>query len=292
VNILIMQRFDVAAANGPPSPVATVNGVKTEPSHTATSNGKRPSPATDSSSASSPRPAKKQHRSQPSMEDLDAAYAARLQAEENGRARTTRGGAKGGSAGGSKKGSPAKREGKPKKRKSKSKAKVESGEESDADGERKEEKERKGGFHVSFAAELARLLTRQKPMLLSTPLAELLGEQTVRHLRASVRKLTVAALPPADGQAAVGVHQGARPAGPERQAADCVRRAAAQRVQDGARAHVHDEPDPEPEPVRCGRVMNCLACSALAVQALRVSRALHSGAFCLISATDGLAASK
>ena len=264
-----MQRFDVAAANGPPSPVAAVNGVKTEPSHTttsngrrppraATTNGKRPSPATDSSSASSPRPAKKQHRSQPSMEDLDAAYAARLQAEENGRARTTRGGAKGGSAGGSKKGSPAKREGKPKKRKSKSKAKVESGEESEADGERKEEKERKGGFHVSFTMERVRLLTRQKPMLLSTPLAELLGEQTVRALRVGGRRLTVAALPPADGQAALGVHQGARPAGPERQAADCVRRAAAQRVQDGARAHVHDEPDPEPEPVRGRRVMYSL----------------------------------
>jgi upstream activation factor subunit UAF30 len=160
-----MQRFDVAAANGPPSPVAATNGVKTEPADdkpskttngkrplphmTASTNGKRPSPPTDSSSASSPRPAKKQHRSQPSMEDLDAAYAARLQAEENGRARTTRGGTKGAGAGGGKKGgSPAKREGKAKKRKSKSKAKVESGEESEGDGEPKEEKERKGGFHV------------------------------------------------------------------------------------------------------------------------------------------------
>jgi upstream activation factor subunit UAF30 len=151
-----MQRFDVAAANGPASPAspaspAATNGVKTEPDgdkpHKAT-NGKRPSPATDSSSASSPRPTKKQHRSQPSMEDLDAAYAARLQAEENGRARTTRGGAKGVGSGSGKKGaSPAKAKG-AKKRKSKSKAKVESGDESDADGERKEEKERKGGFHV------------------------------------------------------------------------------------------------------------------------------------------------
>jgi upstream activation factor subunit UAF30 len=114
------------------------------------------------------------------MEDLDAAYAARLQAEENGRARTTRGGTKGGSAAGSKKGSPAKREGKAKKRKSKSKAKVESGEESGDEGERKEEKERKGGFHVGRTMDVVRLLTRQKPMLLSTPLAELLGEQTVR----------------------------------------------------------------------------------------------------------------
>jgi hypothetical protein len=86
------------------------------------------------------------------MEDADAAFAARLQAEENGRARTTRGGTKGGSAVGSKKGSPAK-QGKSKKRKSKSKAKVDSGEESDADGEPKEEKERKGGFHVGLLRE-------------------------------------------------------------------------------------------------------------------------------------------
>ncbi|KAI9809700.1 MAG: hypothetical protein M1825_000132 [Sarcosagium campestre] len=90
--------------------------------------------------------------------DDDALYAARLQAEENNRARPTRGGA-------AKKASPLK-----KKRKAKSKSKTSIGADDDSDigsgsGEKKRKVNRSGGFH--------------KQLALSAPLAHFMSESTV-----------------------------------------------------------------------------------------------------------------
>jgi len=79
------------------------------------------------------RPAKKKARKQDAEED-DAAYAARLQREENTRARPTRAGAT--------------RKAAPVKRKKKSAAKVKDGSDVDTNGE---PVKRTGGFHVSLA---------------------------------------------------------------------------------------------------------------------------------------------
>ncbi|KAK0625738.1 F-box protein pof6 [Lasiodiplodia hormozganensis] len=100
-------------------------------------------------------PPKKKHKKSTSVED-DAAFAARLQAEENGRARSTRGG------GASRRKAPVKKKGES--RKKKSKTKVNSDDDSDlgSGSETKKEPKRNGGFH--------------KPMILSAPLSELLGE--------------------------------------------------------------------------------------------------------------------
>ena len=96
--------------------------------------------------ADSPSP-KKKHKKNMSVEDADAAYAARLQAEENSRARSTRGG-------GAKRKPVVKKENK----KRKSKNRVGSDDDSDAEGSPKKEVNRNSGFHVSLDWEHVELL--------------------------------------------------------------------------------------------------------------------------------------
>lgn len=112
-----------------------------------------------------PTPPKKKHKKyNKSVEDDDAAFAARLQAEENARmrARSTRGG-------NTKKRAPAaKKKDKVSKKTQKSAKKIKSDDDSDLEsgsGVEKKEVKRTGGFH--------------KPMNLSPPLAALLGETSL-----------------------------------------------------------------------------------------------------------------
>ncbi|KAL8826168.1 MAG: hypothetical protein Q9170_007507 [Blastenia crenularia] len=131
------------------------------------------------------QPKKKRKRS---PVDEDAAFAAKLQAEENGRARSTRGG-------GPKKAAPVKKKKTPKK---KTADRVDAADDSDLDSEPAEKKiNRSGGFHVShnFRAKLAVADLKQKPLTLSAPLSALLdGElqlsrpQTVKRIWKYVRK--------------------------------------------------------------------------------------------------------
>jgi upstream activation factor subunit UAF30 len=132
----------------------------------------------ESSELSSPPPKKKHKKSK--SEDTDAQIAARMQAEEYGRARSTRGG-------GAKRKSVVK-----KKKAKKSKAKVTDDLDSDGEsGGEKKEVNRTGGFHVSscfiscsFAYQLStvgfgtRLIIFyvKKPLNLSPALAALLNE--------------------------------------------------------------------------------------------------------------------
>jgi upstream activation factor subunit UAF30 len=165
INDLILQRFDkfnegreAQDSEEPPEPPPTAkpptNGTTAAPkAANGTSSKKRssPSPSDDeqdselSSPANSPPP-KKKHKKSHSVELSDAALAARLQAEENGRmARATRGG-------NSAKRKTLVKKGKkePKKKKKKSKARVGSGDDSDLEsGVEKKEVKRTGGFHVS-----------------------------------------------------------------------------------------------------------------------------------------------
>ncbi|KAF1815563.1 SWIB-domain-containing protein [Eremomyces bilateralis CBS 781.70] len=186
---LILQRFDAFTAtnnapahpttNGTTAPSAspphpTTNGISTP---TPPANRKRPSapdsPAAHTSTAFSPPPSKK-HRHTASVEEDDAAFAARLQAEENARtARTTRG------AGNGKRKTAPRKKSTPKK-KSASRVTDDSGEEGEGGegGERKVN--RTGGFH--------------KPFNLSPSLSEMLGgvtqlsrPQTVKHIWEYIR---------------------------------------------------------------------------------------------------------
>ncbi|KAF1981850.1 SWIB-domain-containing protein [Aulographum hederae CBS 113979] len=186
---LIMSRFDKAQAQqptapSPPEPTPTVvptNGIKKEttPKPKPLKSSKSPSPFSSAASSSpkkrakstppddselsdpvdTPPPKKKQKKTPPagrkSIEEDDAAYAARLQAEENGRMRSTRGGNS------KKKAAPVKGAAK-RQRKKKSANKVREEDDSELENGEKKEVKRNGGFH--------------KPMLLSTPLSELLGE--------------------------------------------------------------------------------------------------------------------
>ena len=158
---LIHERFDVIrdqnqSPGAPPSPVqpTAVNGssaqpngeskaAQSPPSPPASSPTKRSSPSEESSELSGATPPKKVRKT---VKTSDAALAARLQAEENTRARPTRGGA-------TRKRAPVQK--KPSKRKSKSADKI--GEEDDSDLEDgsagEKAKKRNGAFHVcSFAS--------------------------------------------------------------------------------------------------------------------------------------------
>ena len=190
-----MTRFDKVqrereARGAPiPEPAPTANGTanhapvspkppKVEQLSASASPTKRKAADSDDLSdvADSTPPPKKAKKSK-FTEETDEQMAKRLAAEFNApSARSTRGG---GSA--TKKKAPAKKpSNKPKK---KSKAKINSDDDSDVDnssGTPKPEKERKGGFH--------------KPMILSEPLAQLLGEpqlsrpQTVKRIWAYVKE--------------------------------------------------------------------------------------------------------
>ncbi|KAJ5924300.1 DEK C-terminal [Penicillium verhagenii] len=167
VKELIMARFDIYAEK---------NGVgeSPEPANNSHQDGDSasavPSPATATSSSPVKRQADSEEASDPSQSspppkklkseadvDADALFAAKLQAEENLRARPTRGGNT--------------RRAAPTKKKSKSKAKtskrVKAEDDSDVESgsDTKKEVNRTGGFH--------------KPLNLSPPLAALLGEPTL-----------------------------------------------------------------------------------------------------------------
>lgn len=109
-----------------------INGASPSPSDSSPQKRKEPSDESDLSDVVDDRP-KKKARKQDAEED-DAAYAARLQREENSRARPTRAGAT--------------RKAAPVKRKKKSAVKVKDGSDVETNGD---SKPRTGGFHVSLA---------------------------------------------------------------------------------------------------------------------------------------------
>ncbi|KAF2657294.1 SWIB-domain-containing protein [Lophiostoma macrostomum CBS 122681] len=183
VTKLILARFDKFnnAQNGseqPTKPIPTVephtNGTKAyhadSSEDVSASVSKKRTPDDESAlSELDNSPPKKKVKKSKTVEDEDAAYAAKLQAELNAasRSRSTRGG-------NTKKRAPA-----PKKKKEKKKSANKVKDEDDSDlasgsGADKKEVKRTGGFH--------------KPMLLSPPLSELLGEtklsrpQTVKKI--------------------------------------------------------------------------------------------------------------
>lgn len=129
--------------------------------------------AEESSEVVDTAPPKKKRKRSPL--DEDAVFAARLQAEENSRARPTRGG------GVTKKVVPAKKKKTPKK---KTADRVDAADDSELDSESAEKKvNRSGGFHVNLdlPGSVSERLTRvQKPLTLSAPLSALLnGEHQV-----------------------------------------------------------------------------------------------------------------
>jgi upstream activation factor subunit UAF30 len=190
INALIGERFDIARAKAESDPEQQDKSSSDSPSETTNGNHDYiPPPAktngtlkrSASSDDSAPPPAKKPKAVKPartSAKETDAELAARLQAEENRSARSTRGG------GVTKRKAPLKKE-KAKKKKMKSKTKIGSDDDSiggSGDDEEKKVK-RNGGFHVSSAKVyilLNSVLTqKQKPMALSEPLYRLLGESTL-----------------------------------------------------------------------------------------------------------------
>lgn len=232
---LIMERFDVFAAkrDQPPSPVEP-------PSAAEASNGDQQSqdavaPAATSSYAGSASPQKRPPDSDELSDlptktppakktkkkdddddvDADAVYAAKLQAEENMRARPTRGA-------NTRKVAPAKR-----KTKAKTSKKIKAEDDSDLDSgseTTKKEVKRSGGFHVRLWRWLLGypVLTHiQKPLNLSPALSALLdGEMTVRFysifMLGSRIMLTDAAFAAPNGQEALAIHPRSRAARPKR----------------------------------------------------------------------------
>ena len=131
-------------------------------------------------------PPKKKRKAEPL--DADAAFAAKLQAEENIRARPTRGGA-------NRKNPVVKKKKRTPKKKTANKVKAE--DDSDIDGSDVEEKKpiRSGGFHVrllpSSVAEVeeASLTAHQKPLTLSAPLSALLDNEVQLSRPQTVKKI-------------------------------------------------------------------------------------------------------
>ncbi|KAJ5235502.1 uncharacterized protein N7469_004670 [Penicillium citrinum] len=173
---LIMQRFDIFAAK---------NGVAESPEETGASNGYRgdsasavPSPPPSSSpvkrqpdseeasdrSGTSPPPKKRKPDANADV-DADAMFAAKLQAEENSRARPTRGG-------NNRRAAPVK-----KKSKAKTSKRVKAEDDSDVESgsDTKKEVNRTGGFH--------------KPLNLSPALSSLLGGEVTLSRPQTVKKV-------------------------------------------------------------------------------------------------------
>ncbi|KAL8939703.1 MAG: hypothetical protein Q9216_003217 [Gyalolechia sp. 2 TL-2023] len=149
---LIMARFDkfMAEQSAPPQTNGHVEDIRPDPSGSpetsrskASSNTNHVRKSESMDAEESPGgldtvPAKKKRKRSPV--DEDAAFAAKLQAEENGRARATRGG-------GPKKAAPVKKKKTPKK---KTADRVNAADDSDLDSEPTEKKvNRSGGFHLS-----------------------------------------------------------------------------------------------------------------------------------------------
>ena len=170
-----MARFDKFMAEQNEPPKTNGHATSTEHSSDSTPYTEPQSPPTpkkqkhDSDEEASPKPKKKlkiEH-------DSDAAFAARLQAMENSRARSTRGG-------GPKIIKPVKK----KSPKKKSAGRIKAEDDSDLEGSGSEVKERKvnrnSGFHVSYSVALFTLLLNlpQKELMLSAPLSALLDNET------------------------------------------------------------------------------------------------------------------
>ena len=186
-----MDRFDHASSSAAVLPLSSapephVNGhssptkpkMKYEPTHVKSETPHTTAAEDDYDDSDVVSPPKKKRKQAIPVDD-DAKLAAMLQAQENSRARPTRGGNE-------KKRvvkNPGARIKKEKKKKSANKIKRDddSDLELDSDGEVKE-KVKKGGFHVGLrrcARGISELTSGQKQYHLSAPLAELVGEPTV-----------------------------------------------------------------------------------------------------------------
>ena len=179
IKTLIMSRFDkfiaeksaASVTNGHTVPVKTettkIKGNSSSPP--PKKEPKRNSDDDDLSDVPNYPPPKKKRKVEAPIDD-DAAFAARLQAEENIRARNTRGGA-------NRRTGPIKKK-KIQKKKSSTKIKAEDDSDVDGSGSEKERKvNRTGGFHVCWLrAHSGRHLfdESQKPLNLSPPLSALL----------------------------------------------------------------------------------------------------------------------
>ena len=192
-----MERFDKVQSDvtaGAPEPAPTTNGARHNESEDEASPKKRKASEQDGESelsdvADSPPP-KKAKKKTKSEAESDEAFARNLQAEINGEKRATRGG------GATKKKPTAKQAKKPKK---KSSSKVSAADDSDlASGSEKPEKEKKGGFHVSFSCFVRRVTLLTSFTETHEPLRATGGHAW------SARPLTAA-----DCQANLGICQGA-----------------------------------------------------------------------------------
>lgn len=181
-----MQRFDIFAeqsekqaestpavnghsSNGQPD-IPTIEPISPALSTSPQKRTPEPESVSDSGDKSPP---KKKRRS--NLVDADAIFAAKLQAEENLRARPTRGA-------NSRKIAPVKKKKPATKSKTSKKVKAEDDSDLDAqDSESKKEVTRTGGFHVSWRRSSKLLLqliltfVSKKPLALSAPLSVLLG---------------------------------------------------------------------------------------------------------------------
>jgi upstream activation factor subunit UAF30 len=231
---LIMERFDVFAAkrDQPPSPVEPPSAAEASNGDQQSQDAVAPAATSSYAGSASPQkrppdsdelsdlptktpPAKKKKKDDDDDVDADAVYAAKLQAEENMRARPTRGA-------NTRKAAPAKR-----KTKAKTSKKIKAEDDSDLDSgseTTKKEVKRSGGFHVCLWRWLLGypMLTHiQKPLNLSPALSALLdGEMTVRFysifILGSRIMLTDAAFAAPNGQEALAIHPRSRAARPKR----------------------------------------------------------------------------
>ncbi|KAL8710780.1 MAG: hypothetical protein Q9225_007234 [Loekoesia sp. 1 TL-2023] len=173
---LIMARFDkfMADQSAPPQTNGQVEDVKPsgspeiiQPQTAPILNHVQKSESVDAGESSETigaAPPKKKRKRSPV--DEDAAFAAKLQAEENGRARSTRGG-------GPKKAASVKKKNTPKK---KTTDRISAADDSDLDSESAEKKvNRSGGFH--------------KPLTLSAPLSALLDGETQLSRPQTVKRI-------------------------------------------------------------------------------------------------------
>ncbi|KAJ5670787.1 uncharacterized protein N7477_006150 [Penicillium maclennaniae] len=181
VKQLIMERFDIyAEKNGVGSPEETTasNGHKegdlasAVPSPPPSSSPVKRDPDSDASSPVGSEPPAKKRKPEADADadadvDADAVYAAKLQAEENLRARPTRGG-------NTRRAAPSKKKSKAKTSK-RVKAEDDSDIESGSDRTTKKEVNRTGGFH--------------KPLNLSPPLSALLGGEVTLSRPQTVKKV-------------------------------------------------------------------------------------------------------
>ncbi|KAL4943843.1 hypothetical protein BDV06DRAFT_188778 [Aspergillus oleicola] len=177
VKELIMERFDVFAEKKGIGAPATANGHEqrpdsatpvepSSPSQSSTAQ-KRQADSAESDDNSSKTPPPKKQKQKPSHDvDADALFAAKLQAEENLRARPTRGA-------GTRKAAPVKK----KKSTAKTAKKVKAEDDSDIGSGSEPEKKvnRSGGFH--------------KPLNLSPALSALLGGEATLSRPQTVKKL-------------------------------------------------------------------------------------------------------